>query len=118
MDVECGICFDTMLPCQALSQSECHPVSHFFHLDCHNRWLQTQSVTEPPRCISCRQFQIGESDWYDFADIFNFPSDELTTVADLSRYAQRYIRAWQCGAVSEAEKQGAVDAARLSRVEM
>ena len=48
MDAECGICLGIMLPCQEVSQSECHPVSHFFHLDCYNCWLQTQSVMALP----------------------------------------------------------------------
>ena len=112
MNAECGICWDTMLPCQEVSQSECHPVSHFFHLDCYNRWLQTQRVTEPTRCPACRQFEIGEGDWYDFAEIFGFQGDDLTSVEELPKQAQRYIRCWQHGLVTEAEKRAAVDAAR------
>ena len=114
MDVECGICLSTMHPCQGESQSECHPVSHFFHLDCYSRWLQTQRIGRV-RCPACRQFVIGEADWFDFAEIFEFDGDELATVASLPQHAQRYIRSWQCGTVKEAEKQGAVDAARLLR---
>ena len=114
MDVECGICLGTMLPCQEVSQSECHPVSHFFHLECYNRWLQTQRIGQV-RCPACRQFVIGEADWFDFAEIFEFDGEELATVASLPQHAQRYIRSWQCGTVKEAEKQGAVDAARLLR---
>ena len=114
MDVECGICLGTMLPCQQVSQSECHPVSHFFHLDCYNLWLQTQRIGQK-RCPACRQFVLGEADWFDFAEIFDFPGDDLATVASLPQHAQRYIRCWQCGTVTEAEKRGAVDAARLLR---
>ena len=112
MDAECGICLGTMLPCQEVSQSECHPVSHFFHLDCYNQWLQTQSVMEPTRCPACRQFNIGEADWYDFATIFGFQGDDFTAVEELPQQAQRYIRCWQRGLVTEAEKRAAVDAAR------
>ena len=83
MDVECGICLGTMFPCQEVSQSECHPVSHFFHLECYNHWLQTQNVMEPTRCPTYRQFEIGEADWYDFAEIFRFHGDGRTTVAEL-----------------------------------
>ena len=98
---------------QEVSQSECHPVSHFFHLDCYNRWLQTQRVTEPTRCPACRQFNIGEADWYDFAEIFAFQGDCITAVAELPQQAQRYIRSWQRGTVTEAEKRAAADGARL-----
>ena len=42
MDAECGICLDTMFPCQQVSKSECHPTPHVFHLDCFNLWLSTQ----------------------------------------------------------------------------
>ena len=116
MDAECGICLGTMLPCQEVSQSECHPVSHLFHLDCYNQWLLTQSVMEPTRCPACRQFVIGEGDWYDFSDIFEFQNDDHTTVAELPQHAQRYIRSWQRGRVTEAEKRAAVDAARQLQV--
>ena len=109
MDVECGICLGAMLPCQEVSQSECHPVSHPFHLECYNRWLQTQSVGQV-RCPACRQFVIGEGDWCDFADIFEFQTDDHTTVAELPQHAQRYIRSWQRGRVTEVEKRVAVDA--------
>ena len=112
MDVECGICMGAMLPCQEVSQSECHPVSHFFHLGCYNQWLQTQSVMEPTRCPACRQFEIGETDWYDFADIFGFQGDDLKSVEEIPQHAKRYIRCWQRGSVTEAEKRAAVDAAR------
>jgi hypothetical protein len=118
MNAECGICWDTMLPCQEVSQSECHPMSHFFHLDCYNRWLQTQRVTEPTRCCpACRQFEIGEADWYDFAEIFGIQGDGITAVAELPQQAQRYIRSWQRGTVTEAEKRATADGARLLRID-
>ena len=111
MDAECGICLGTMLPCQEVSQSECHPVSHFFHLDCYNCWLQTQSVMEPTRCPACRQLGIGETDWYDFAEIFQFPGDAISSVTQFPQQAQRYRRSWQRGTVTEAEKLAAAKAA-------
>ena len=116
MDVECGICLGSMLPCQEVSQSECHPLSHNFHLGCYNQWLQTQSILEPTRCPACRQFEIGELDLQDFADIFEFDADDFATVAELPQAAQRYIRSWQRGTVTEAEKRAAADAASLLRV--
>ena len=114
MDAECGICLGTMLPCQEVSQSECHPVSHFFHLDCYNCWLQTQSIMEPMRCTACRQLAIGETDWHDFAEIFQFPGDAISSVTQLPQQAQRYMRSWQRGMMMEAEKWAAVDAARVT----
>ena len=117
MDAECGICLGTMFPCQEVSQSECHPVSHFFHLDCYNCWLQTQSVMEPMRCPACRQLAIGETDWHDFAEIFQFPGDAISSVTQLPQQAQRYIRSWQRGTVTEAEKRAAADAARVDHAQ-
>ena len=71
---------------------------------------------EPTRCPACRQFVIGEGDWCDFADIFEFQANDHTTVAELPQHAQRYIRSWQRGRVTEAEKRAAVDAARQLQV--
>ena len=59
---------------------------------------------------------IGEGDWCDFADIFEFQTDDHTTVAELPQHAQRYTRSLQRGRVTEAEKRAAVDAARQLQV--
>ena len=110
MDAECGICLDTMLPCQEVSQSECHPALRFFHLDCYNRWLGTLRGLGPHRCPTCRQYEIGETEWYDFAEIFGFDPEDRETVAELPSEAQRYIRDWQRGAVTLAEMRARVTA--------
>ena len=73
----------------------------------------TQSVMEPTRCLACRQLGIGETDWYDFAEIFQFPGDAISSVTQFPQQAQRYRRSWQRGTVTEAEKRAAADAARV-----
>ena len=114
MDVQCGICMDTMFPCQEVSRSECHPVSHVFHLKCYNRWLMTQNL-EPRRCLACRQFEIREMEWYVFAEIFDFHPDDHQRVAELSEEAQCYIRNWQRGAITHVEMEARASAARQLR---
>ena len=54
--------------------------------------------------------RIGETEWYDFAEIFGFDPEGRETVAGLPSEAQRYIRDWQRGAVTLAEMRARVTA--------
>ena len=47
---------------------------------------------------------------------FRFHPDDRATIAELPQEAQGYIHGWQRGAVTEAEKQDAVEAVRQLRV--
>ena len=102
MATECGICMDTMFPCQELSMSDCHPVRHFLHNECYNRYLATQGV-QSIRCPMCRQFVLGECEWLSLGTIFNFDSDEVLEFEDMPAAAQIYARAFQRGEVTEDE---------------
>ena len=69
---------------------------------------------EPIRCPICRQNQIGELEWYDFADLFGFDPEANMTVAELRHGVQRYIRDWQRGVVTLDEMRAQVAASANS----
>ena len=109
MSAECGICMDTMFPCQELSISECHPVRHFLHLDCMNKYLATQG-NRAICCPMCRQFELGEIEWLSLSTIFNFEYHHDIEFEDMPADAQIYARAFQRGEVTDDELHARGDA--------
>ena len=107
---ECGICMDTMFPCQELSFSDCHPIRHILHLECYNKYLATQRGVLATRCPMCRQFELGELEWISLAVIFGFEYDDFDELTDLAPGAQSYARDFQRGVATYAELHARADA--------
>jgi hypothetical protein len=103
MAADCGICMDTMFPCQELSISDCHPARHFLHLECMNKYLATQRGDYATRCPMCRQFELGEFEWLSLSTIFNFEYHDDLEFEDMPADAQIYARAVQRGEVTNDE---------------
>ena len=108
--VECGICLDTILPCETFYESECHPLRHMTHLDCYNDYCRTRR--ESSRCPICRQVTIGEMEWHAMASVFGFDSVALWDVNQLPREAYRFARSYQRGEITRHQLWAMADAVR------
>ena len=82
--------------------SDCHPVQHYLHLECYNRYLATQGG-QSIRCVMCRQFELGECEFHSLGTFFDFDSDEIIEFEDMPAAAQLYARAFQRGEVTARE---------------
>ena len=79
--------------------SDCHPVQHFLHMDCVNKYLATQRGWVS-RCPMCRQFDLGELEWLSLSTIFSFEYHHDIEFGDMPADAQIYARAFRRGEVT------------------